>query len=185
MRLAPATISPMARRMRGCRRWQACLPRTGESRPIAQPIRGAARRAADPRPRALRLRKQAIGAVVAPSSRPRSPDLSDGDIDAAIGPLRLRFASTRRAAVRYSRMCAASDKRLGSGNPGPSGSGLGQALADGEAGELDAVVNVELGHQVKRVLFDGLGADPHELGDFLVEHAAGDVSDHLQLAPGQ
>lgn len=58
---------------------------------------------------------------------------------------------------------------------------LGKSLADREAGQLDAVVDVEFVHQVAGMLVHRLDAEVHELGDFFFRQSAGDVAHHLDL----
>src|SRR3990172_5978372 len=60
-----------------------------------------------------------------------------------------------------------------------------EALAQGVADEVGAVLGVELGHDVGAVRLDGLDADVELLGDLLVGGALGDELEHLALAGGE
>ena len=62
------------------------------------------------------------------------------------------------------------------------GLGLDEAFADREAGEVDAVVDVELGHEARRVVVDGLDGDVHRGTDLLLGQAFGDVAKDLELS---
>ena len=60
-------------------------------------------------------------------------------------------------------------------------SGLGQALAYGEPGQLDAVVDVELAHEAGTVSIHRADTDVHEGGDLLLGKPLGDIGQHFQF----
>ena len=55
-------------------------------------------------------------------------------------------------------------------------------LADGVSRELDTVMDVELVHEILSVIVDGLDADAHDRGDFLLRQPASKVPEDLDLS---
>ena len=56
-----------------------------------------------------------------------------------------------------------------------------QTLRDGELSQSRRAVDIQLGHDVLAVRFNGANTDPKSAGDFLIAKAFGDVNQNFAL----